>query len=110
MDGLTNSDTSIRQFVNSSIRPFVNSSIRQFVDDIGMITIRLRKNGPYVVEGDDVRVVDWEGREYVVARRPAALCRCGASTTKPFCDGTHSRIGFQAAEAAVPASHDKPAP
>jgi len=67
-------------------------------------TIRLRKHGPYVVEGDDVRIVDWEGSEYVVKRRPAALCRCGASTTKPFCDGTHSKVGFQAAEAAVPES------
>ena len=74
-----------------------------------MITIRLRKSGPYVVESDDVRVVDWDGREYVVERRPVALCRCGASTKKPFCDGTHSRIGFQAAEAAVPESRDKPA-
>lgn len=69
-----------------------------------MTTIRLRRNGPYVVEGDDVRVVDWNGDEYVVTRRPAALCRCGASTNKPFCDGTHSKIGFQAAEAAVPES------
>jgi CDGSH-type Zn-finger protein len=75
-----------------------------------MMTIRLRKNGPYVIEGDDVQVVDWDGREYVVERRPVALCRCGASTKKPFCDGTHSKVGFQAAEAAVPESHDKPAP
>ncbi len=66
-----------------------------------MITIRLRKNGPYVIEGDDVRVVDWNGQEYRFERKPIALCRCGASTKKPFCDGTHSRIGFQAAEAAV---------
>jgi CDGSH-type Zn-finger protein len=74
-----------------------------------MPTIRLRRNGPYVVEGDAVKVVDWNGVEYALDRRPVALCRCGASTTKPFCDGTHSRVGFQAAEAAVPGSQDNPA-
>ena len=73
-------------------------------------TIRLKKNGPYRIEGEDVKVVDWEGNEYKVNRLPIALCRCGASTTKPFCDGTHSKVGFQAAEAAVgPESEDKPA-
>ena len=73
------------------------------------LTIRLRKNGPYVIDSDDVRLVDWNGVEYPVDRRPVALCRCGASTTKPFCDGTHSRVGFQAAEAAVgPEAEDKP--
>ena len=73
-------------------------------------TIRLRQNGPYVIDGEDVRVVDWSGAEYPVDRHPIALCRCGASTKKPFCDGTHSKIGFQAAEAAVgPAAQDKPA-
>jgi CDGSH-type Zn-finger protein len=73
-------------------------------------TIRLRQNGPYVIDGDEVRVVDWNGQEYRSERRPVALCRCGASTKKPFCDGTHSKIGFQAAEAAVgPAAEDKPA-
>lgn len=74
-----------------------------------MVTIRLRRNGPYVIEGDDVRIIDWNGAEYRVERKPIALCRCGASTTKPFCDGSHSRVGFQAAEAAVPGSQDKPA-
>jgi CDGSH-type Zn-finger protein len=75
-----------------------------------MTTIRLRRNGPYVIDGDDVRVIDWNGAEYSIARRPIALCRCGASTTKPFCDGTHSKVGFQAAEAAVGAdAEDKPA-
>ena len=73
-------------------------------------TVRVRKNGPYVIEGDGVTVIDWEGREYAVERRPIALCRCGGSTKKPFCDGTHSRTGFAAAEAAVgPAAEDKPA-
>lgn len=75
-----------------------------------MTTIRLRRNGPYVIDSEDVRVIDWNGVEYTIDRRPVALCRCGASTTKPFCDGTHSRIGFQAAEAAVgPEAADKPA-
>ena len=74
-----------------------------------MVTIKVRQNGPYLVEGDDVRLIDWNGHEYAIARRPFALCRCGASTTKPFCDKSHTRIGFQAAEAAVPGSVDKPA-
>jgi CDGSH-type Zn-finger protein len=75
-----------------------------------MATIKVRQNGPYLVEGDDVTLVDWNGQAYTPPKRPFALCRCGGSTTKPFCDGTHSRAGFQAAEAAVPGSHDKPAP
>lgn len=65
-----------------------------------MATITVRQNGPYRIEGDDVKVVDWNGNEYPIARRPIALCRCGASGSKPHCDGTHAKIGFQAAEAA----------
>jgi len=74
-----------------------------------MATVKVRRNGPYLVEGDDVMVVDWEGNAYAIPKRPFALCRCGGSMTKPFCDGTHSRTGFAAAEAAVPGSADKPA-
>jgi CDGSH-type Zn-finger protein len=70
-----------------------------------MVAIRLRKNGPYVIDGDDVSVVDWNGQEYRIERRPIALCRCGASTKKPFCDGTHSRVGFEVG----PEAGDKPA-
>lgn len=62
------------------------------------ITIKIRDNGPYVVEGE-FRLVDAQGNEVPI--RKAALCRCGGSTTKPFCDGTHSKIGFQGAIAAV---------
>lgn len=65
-----------------------------------MVKINVRQNGPYVVEGDDVKVFDWNGNEYQIAKRPFALCRCGGSATKPFCDGTHSKVGFQASEAA----------
>ena len=74
-----------------------------------MVTIKVRQNGSYRVEGDDVRLVDWNDQEYQIPKKPFALCRCGASQTKPFCDATHSKIGFQAAEAAVPNSADKPA-
>jgi CDGSH-type Zn-finger protein len=46
-------------------------------------------------------VVDAKGNEFHSEHEMIALCRCGGSTTKPFCDGTHSKIGFQAAERAV---------
>ena len=70
-----------------------------------MVTISVRQHGPYVIEGENVTVVDWNGHEYKpVNRARFALCRCGGSTNKPFCDGTHSRIGFHAAEAATPGS------
>ena len=74
-----------------------------------MVTITVRQNGPYKVEGDDVKLVDWNGNEYQITKRPFALCRCGASSTKPFCDATHSKMGFEAAEAAVRGADDKAA-
>ena len=68
-----------------------------------MVTIRVQQNGPYLVEGDDVKVVDWNGHAYQPPnRRSFALCRCGGSHSKPFCDGTHSLIRFQAAQPARP--------
>jgi len=70
-----------------------------------MITIKIKDNGPYVVEGE-FRLVDAQGNEVPVMK--AALCRCGGSTTKPFCDGTHSKIGFQGAIAAVQQTENKP--
>ena len=64
------------------------------------VTIQPRPNGPYLVKGP-IRLVDADGNEYKVTGDTVALCRCGGSTNKPFCDGTHSRLGFQAAEKAV---------
>jgi CDGSH-type Zn-finger protein len=72
----------------------------------GQVTIRVNENGPYRVEGP-VRLVDADGNEHdISAKKRISLCRCGASTTKPFCDGTHSRVGFAAAERAVPGSSE----
>jgi CDGSH-type Zn-finger protein len=65
------------------------------------VKIVVRRNGPYLVQGP-VTLVDADGNPYDLTGKPQfALCRCGASVNKPFCDGTHSRMGFQAAEAAV---------
>jgi CDGSH-type Zn-finger protein len=65
------------------------------------VKITARPNGPYLVEGD-VELTDPAGNKVdTTGKAKIALCRCGGSTTKPFCDGTHSKIGFQAAEAAV---------
>ena len=73
--------------------------------------ITVRRNGPYRVEAPPgtVKLVDADGNEYDLSAKlkdgmtAFSLCRCGASVTKPFCDGTHSKIGFDAAEAAVKA-------
>ncbi len=65
------------------------------------VEISIRPSGPYLVKGPIV-VRDVDGNEIDLAgKTTVALCRCGASTTKPFCDGTHSTIGFMAANAAA---------
>ena len=65
------------------------------------VTIRLRDHGPLVIEGP-VKIIDAEGNEFDVdSSKPAiALCRCGQSQRKPFCDGTHRDCGFSAADRA----------
>jgi CDGSH-type Zn-finger protein len=62
------------------------------------ITITPTDNGPYLVSGGAM-LVDAEGKEYEV-RDPVALCRCGHSSAKPFCDGAHERAGFSALDRA----------
>lgn len=63
------------------------------------VVITVRPNGPYLVQGP-VRIVDVDGNEFPVdtgnAGRPIALCRCGASRSRPFCDGQHKVCGFLA--------------
>jgi CDGSH-type Zn-finger protein len=71
------------------------------------VTIEARPNGPYVVTGT-IELRDTNGNVLPTQAR-TVLCRCGASTKKPFCDGTHSKIGFQAAAQAVPDSAESAA-
>ena len=70
---------------------------------MSLVTIRPSKNGPLIVEGQ-VELFDTEGNTIAVDKPRIALCRCGASSNKPFCDGTHSQIGFQAAAVINPES------
>lgn len=68
------------------------------------IKITVRNNGPFRVElaeGVELELVDHDGNPIPIPPGPRiSLCRCGGSIKKPFCDGTHSRIGFVGAEAA----------
>jgi CDGSH-type Zn-finger protein len=59
------------------------------------VTITPYPDGPYLVRGP-VRLLDSDGAEIPVRRRVVALCRCGRSRIRPFCDGTHKLIGFRA--------------
>lgn len=58
-----------------------------------MTTIKVRRNGPYLVTGP-CELTDQEGNRIEVTEN-FVLCRCGGSETKPFCDGTHKRSGFR---------------
>ena len=56
------------------------------------VDIKLFKNGPYLVDGTvSITTTDGVTKEYTNPH----LCRCGASENKPFCDGTHNKIGFE---------------
>jgi CDGSH-type Zn-finger protein len=64
------------------------------------VQVTVTENGPYKVVGG-IDLVDADGNPVETKGAAVFLCRCGGSTTKPFCDGTHSKIGFQGAVAAV---------
>ena len=70
--------------------------------------VTVRNNGPLRLEGA-ITVLDESGRPWGLAGRTAvSLCRCGQSAKKPFCDGSHNRVGFssscEAAELPPPAA------
>ena len=64
------------------------------------VTIKVRESGPYLVKGP-VALTDADGNPYTVTGENIALCRCGQSQTKPFCDGSHKTTGFHASERAT---------
>ena len=58
------------------------------------VEIIVRENGPYLVKGDNVSILDHDGTVLTPQKMPVALCRCGQSKNKPFCDATHRAAGF----------------
>jgi len=68
------------------------------------LTIKVRANGPYKIEGP-VTIVDADGVPFALPPGSGVvLCRCGHSKTKPFCDATHRKIGFEADDCSPRAS------
>jgi CDGSH-type Zn-finger protein len=65
------------------------------------------RNGPYLVRGPFV-LVDQDGREIEVKREVIALCRCGHSRIRPFCDGTHKATRFRAESGLREAADEDP--
>ena len=61
----------------------------------GDVTITAYKDGPYLLRGP-FKLRDQQGQEIPAPRRVVALCRCGKSQIRPFCDGTHQLIDFRA--------------
>ena len=72
------------------------------------VKITVRPNGPYRVEGV-VDLVDQAGNHFPKSEVAFSLCRCGHSNTKPLCDKSHTRLGFQA-EATAPVVETAPEP
>ena len=61
----------------------------------------VRNNGPLRLEGDGIVIVDQDGKTFGLSGRTVvSLCRCGHSENKPFCDGTHNKVGFKSEVAA----------
>jgi CDGSH-type Zn-finger protein len=63
------------------------------------VRIKMLKDGPYEVKGA-INLVDAKRADFMLAEDPIYLCRCGQSSTKPFCEGTHSKVGFKSDEPA----------
>jgi CDGSH-type Zn-finger protein len=76
-----------------------------------MSEITASDNGPLRVTGENIVIKDGKGNTYDLAGRTAiALCRCGNSNNKPFCDGSHNRVGFQSVVTATKLPPPKPKP
>jgi CDGSH-type Zn-finger protein len=65
------------------------------MDEADTVTVTPYRDGPLILRGP-FRILDQDGVEIANERATVALCRCGLSARKPFCDGSHSVSGFRA--------------
>jgi CDGSH-type Zn-finger protein len=70
------------------------------------IVVEIRDNGPYRIREAGLVVRDALGAALDPGGEVTALCRCGMSGRKPFCDGTHRTCGFQSAPRAAAPGQD----
>ena len=75
--------------------PVVEAALAEVSEPGGGATITPYRDGPLIVRGD-FRLLDQDGREIDPGRETIALCRCGKSRLRPFCDGTHKLVRFKA--------------
>ncbi len=83
--------------------------------------IMITKDGPYLVSGNlpiDKQIIaigeedepeKWVKGKNIPSNQPFALCRCGESKNKPFCDGAHAKVGFKGTETASKKPYEKQA-
>jgi CDGSH-type Zn-finger protein len=84
--------------------PCLAETLRQLAEQKGAVSVTVHTDGPYLVRGS-FTILDERGRVVPTTRSTVALCRCGRSRQKPFCDGAHKALRrWSDPEAAQPAS------
>lgn len=83
----------IEQCPSGALSYFKNTPTNETLSVVNENIVEVMKNGPLLVYGN-LQVKDAEGN-VVQKNKVTAFCRCGASSNKPFCDGTHTKIGFE---------------
>ncbi len=84
----------IKQCPSGALSHFLNADgPEKLTPEIEPIRIEVRKNASLLIRATTL-IVDADGNE-VLKEKQVSLCRCGASQNKPFCDGSHRKIGFE---------------
>jgi uncharacterized Fe-S cluster protein YjdI len=83
----------VRKCPSGALSYYMNKEEKAPVEDESATTVEMMKNGPLLIHGN-ITVKDIQGKE-TKHQRITAFCRCGSSQNKPYCDGSHGKIGFE---------------